>query len=80
MSKTDSRIATLDFRKANFSLFRDLLGSIPWEAISRGQKDAGELSDIQEQSPQSRGMVLSTVQESKQAWQKASMGEHGDPV
>jgi len=37
VSKTDSRIIILDFRKASFSIFRDLLGSIPWEIASGGK-------------------------------------------
>jgi len=29
-SRVISTIKTLDFRRANFGLFRDLLGEIPW--------------------------------------------------
>uniref|UniRef100_A0A493TN05 SGNH hydrolase-type esterase domain-containing protein n=1 Tax=Anas platyrhynchos platyrhynchos TaxID=8840 RepID=A0A493TN05_ANAPP len=32
-SKAKSRIATLDFRRANFDLFQDLLGSISWDRM-----------------------------------------------
>lgn len=32
-NKASNRIRILDFRRADFSLFRDLLGSIPWETI-----------------------------------------------
>ena len=31
MSKTNSRITALDFRRVDFRLFTDLLGRIPWE-------------------------------------------------
>ena len=32
-SKAMSRIATLDFRRANFDFFKDLLGGIPWARV-----------------------------------------------
>ena len=32
MRKKDSRVATLDFRRANFTLFRELLSRVPWES------------------------------------------------
>lgn len=32
-SKTNSRIATLDFRRADFDLVGDLLGRILWETV-----------------------------------------------
>lgn len=32
-SKVISRIASLDFRRANFDLFKDLLGGIPWARV-----------------------------------------------
>ena len=36
-SKAISRIATLDFRRANFDLFWDLLGAIPWARVLEGK-------------------------------------------
>jgi len=36
-SKPKSRIATLDFRRANFDLFWDLLGAIPWARVLEGK-------------------------------------------
>jgi len=32
-SKTNSRITTLDFRRADFDLFRDLCGRITWDMV-----------------------------------------------
>ncbi|KGL80537.1 hypothetical protein N309_03760, partial [Tinamus guttatus] len=32
-----SSLATMDFRRANFSLFRDLLGRIPWASALEGR-------------------------------------------
>lgn len=36
-SRTASKITTLDFLRDNFSLFRDLLGRIPWETALQGR-------------------------------------------
>ena len=32
-----SRIKALDLRKANFGLFKDILGGIPWDRALRGR-------------------------------------------
>ncbi|XP_048787424.1 uncharacterized protein LOC125686903 [Lagopus muta] len=36
-SKAKSRIAILDFRRANFDLFRDLLGAVSWARVLEGK-------------------------------------------
>ena len=36
MRKKDSRVATLDFRRANFKLLGELLSSVPWESAFEG--------------------------------------------
>ena len=36
MRKKDSRVATLDFRRANFPLFRELFGRVPWDSAVEG--------------------------------------------
>ncbi|GAB0203293.1 mitochondrial enolase superfamily member 1 [Grus japonensis] len=35
--RAHSKLATLDFRRADFSLFRDLLGRIPWDKALEGR-------------------------------------------
>ena len=35
--KVHSKLATLDFRRANFGLFRDLLGRVPWDKALEGR-------------------------------------------
>jgi len=46
-SRSVSRITTLDFRRANFGLFKDLLGGIPWvRALEGRSKRAGHYSSI----------------------------------
>jgi len=37
-SRAISRIKTLDFRRANFGLFKELLGGIPWVRALEGRK------------------------------------------
>ncbi|GAB0206727.1 hypothetical protein GRJ2_003138300 [Grus japonensis] len=36
-SRAVSRITALDFRRANFGLFKDLLGTIPWDKVLEGK-------------------------------------------
>ena len=36
-NRTPSRITTLDFRRANFDLFKQLLGEIPWDRVLEGK-------------------------------------------
>jgi len=36
--KAISRSATLDFSRANFDLFKDLFGGIPWAGVLEGKK------------------------------------------
>jgi len=47
-SRAISRITTLDFRRANFGLFKDLLRGIPWvrSLDSRGSKRAGHYLSV----------------------------------
>ena len=35
--RAHSKLATLDFRRAGFGLFRDLLGRAPWDAALEGR-------------------------------------------
>ena len=46
-SRATSRITTLDFRRANFGLFKDLLGGIPWVRALEGRGIQKELVNIQ---------------------------------
>jgi len=47
-SRAISRIKTLDLRRANFGLFRGLLGEIPWARAfkGRGSKSAGHCLNV----------------------------------
>ena len=35
--RVHSKITTLDFRRADFGLFRDLLGRVPWDKALKGR-------------------------------------------
>ena len=35
--RAHSRLATLDFRRTDFGLFRDLLGRVPWDEALEGR-------------------------------------------
>ena len=45
-SRATSQVTTLDFKRANFGLFKDLLGGIPWLGLWKawGSKRAGQYS------------------------------------
>ena len=75
VSKINSRITAPDFRRADLGLSREaFMGN-----CAPGQKARGELADLQGQPPQNTGTVHN-VQKVEQAWQKASMDEHGAPA
>jgi len=50
-----SRIKTLDLRRANFGLFKELLGGIPWARAleGRGSKSAGRCLNVTFSMPRS---------------------------
>ncbi|GAB0177387.1 hypothetical protein GRJ2_000203900 [Grus japonensis] len=37
VKRTHSKLSTLDFRRANFGLFRDLLRRVPWDKVLEGR-------------------------------------------
>jgi len=45
-SRAISKITALDFRRANFGLFKDLLGGIPWVRSLEGRGGPRELVPI----------------------------------
>jgi len=50
-SREVSRITTLDFRRANSGIFKDLLGGIPWVRAVEGRGGPRELVIIQASLP-----------------------------
>ncbi|GAB0209149.1 rapamycin-insensitive companion of mTOR-like [Grus japonensis] len=56
-SRAISRITTLDFRRGNFGLFKDLLGRIPWVRALEGRGCPRDLVNIQALLPPSSRSV-----------------------
>ncbi|PKU33403.1 rna-directed dna polymerase from mobile element jockey-like [Limosa lapponica baueri] len=65
-NKANGRITTPNFRRADFSLCRDLLGRIPWETVLESRGGLGDLFDIQGPPHPSSRMVHHNEQEIKQ--------------
>ncbi|PKU29819.1 rna-directed dna polymerase from mobile element jockey-like [Limosa lapponica baueri] len=66
-NKANGRITTPNFRRADFSLCRDLLGRIPWETVLESRGGLGDLFDIQGPPHPSSRMVHHNEQEIKQS-------------
>lgn len=79
MIKTNSRITTLDFRRADFGLFRDQLGRIPWEIALEGEDARERRLIFKDKLLRAQEPSICNVQEVEQVWQKASMDEQGAP-
>ncbi|GAB0188023.1 cAMP-dependent protein kinase inhibitor alpha [Grus japonensis] len=45
--RAHSKLTTLDFRKADFGIFRDLLGRVPWDKALEGPKKAGVVDTLE---------------------------------
>ena len=61
-SKTNSRIMTLDLRRADFGTFRDLLGRVSWNVVLERRG----MVDFQGSPPPSSSLVHPDVQEPKE--------------
>ena len=66
MRRTKSKITTLDFRKADFGLFRDLLGGVPWDKAMERRRGPRNLVDTQASPPPTSGAVHPNEQEVRQ--------------
>jgi len=62
-SRAISRVTALDFRRANFGLFKDLLGGIPWVRAlgGRGVQESWSLFKHHFLHAQERCMPLSKI-------------------
>lgn len=79
ISKRRSRITTLDFRRADFVLFRDQLGRIPWEIALEGKSAQESRLIFKDKLLRAQEWSTCNVQEAEEVWQKASMDEQGAP-
>ena len=46
MGKARSTVRTLNFRKANFQLFKEFISRTPWEMVFRDRGGRTELADL----------------------------------
>lgn len=68
-NKAKSSIITLDFRRADFGLFRNLLGRIIWDTVPEW-RGPGQMVNFQ-RSPHLRSRTAHLhVQEFRQRWQE----------
>ncbi|GAB0204290.1 hypothetical protein GRJ2_002894600 [Grus japonensis] len=73
-----SKLAALDFSRADFGLFRNLLGRIPWDKALEG-RGAQDSWSIQGSPPPSSGAMHPNKEEVKQIHQEAPVDEQGAP-
>ena len=66
-------------RRADFGLFRDQLGRIPWEIALEGKGAQESRLIFKDKLLRAQKRSICNVQEVKQVWQKASMDEQGAP-
>lgn len=71
MRKESSEAQTLDFRQAEFGLFRELVGVIPWDAALKGKVAEGNWQ-IFKDLPSTRAVCLD-MQENEQIYEKSSL-------
>ncbi|GAB0182327.1 hypothetical protein GRJ2_000698000 [Grus japonensis] len=77
--RAHSKLGTLDFRRADFGLFRDLLSRVPWDKALEGRRGPRKLVSIHESPPPSSGAIHPKKEEVKQKCQEACMDEQGAP-
>jgi len=77
--RVHSKLATLDFRRADSGLFRDLLSRVPWNKTLEGRGGSRKLVNIQGSPPPSSGAMHPNKEEVRQKCQVASMDEQGAP-
>lgn len=75
MRRAKSKITTPDFRTADFGLFRDLLGRIPWDNAMEREGGPRKLVNTRASPPSSSGAVHPNEQEVRQKCQDACMDE-----
>lgn len=76
LSKTKSWIMSLDFCKADFGLFKDVLGRIPWETALEDKRPKRAGWSSRTASPELKNGPLL---DAESWWQEATMDGHGDP-
>ncbi|GAB0182044.1 mitochondrial enolase superfamily member 1 [Grus japonensis] len=77
--RAHSKLTALDFRRADFGLFRDLLGRIPWDKALEGKRGSRKLVSIQGSPPPSSGAMRPNKEEVRQKCQEACIDRQGAP-
>ncbi|GAB0187151.1 hypothetical protein GRJ2_001180400 [Grus japonensis] len=77
--KVHSKLTTLDFGRADFGLFRDVPGRVPWDRALEGRRDPRKPVCIQGSPPPSSGAMYPNKEEVRQKHQEACMDEQGAP-
>ncbi|GAB0190799.1 hypothetical protein GRJ2_001545200 [Grus japonensis] len=67
--RAHSKLTTLDCRRADFGLFRHLLGRIPWDKALEVKRGPRQLANIQASPPPSSGAMHPSKEEVKQKHQ-----------
>jgi len=74
-----SKLATLDFRKENFELFRKLLGWVTWEKVLEGRGAQESWSVFRGCLFQAQKQHILKKKEGRQKCQEATMDQQGAP-
>jgi len=75
LRKVHSKLNTLDFRKADFGLFRDLLCRVPWDKALKGRWDTSKLVNTQGSPSPNSGTTHANKEAVRQKHQEACMDE-----
>lgn len=73
MRMSCSKLTTLDLRRANFGLFKDLLGKVSWVKALEGRGCLGMLSGIQGSPPPISETMHAKKEQIRQILQEVSM-------
>jgi len=74
-----SKLSTLDFRRVDFGLLRDLLGRIPWDKALEGRGTQEIWSVFKDHLLQAQEQCIPTKRNVRQKCQEAYMDEQGAP-
>jgi len=74
-----SKFTTLNLRRADIGLSRDMLGRLPWDKALEGRSSPQKLVNIQVSLSPSSGAMLPNKEEVRQKHQKACIDEQAIP-
>ena len=68
----------MDFRRADFGLFRRLVDRVPWEAVLKGKRSPGRLYILQERNLKGAGAGCPHVPKDELVGKKTGLAEQRD--